>query len=92
MKPRKTTTGRTELVRRIAQNARCTQGVADEVLRALEAEVLRALDVDERVQLTGFGTFERRMVAARTARDPRTGERVQVPAGQRLVFKPSKSR
>lgn len=91
MKPRKTTTGRAELVRRIAQNANCTHTTADTVLRAFEAEVVRALDADERVQLTGFGAFERRMVAARTARDPRTGERVQVPSRARLVFKASKS-
>lgn len=85
------TIGRAELVRRIAQNTGGTQSGVDAVMRAFEAEVLRAYAAGERAQLTGFGVFERRMTSARTARDPRTGELVQVPARARLVFKASKS-
>ena len=53
------------------------------VLEEIEAGVARG----ERVTLTGFGTFERRARAARTARNPRTGEAVQVDASVVPVFR-----
>lgn len=53
------------------------------VLEEIEAGVARG----ERVTLTGFGTFERRARAARTARNPRTGEAVRVDASVVPVFR-----
>ena len=53
------------------------------VLEEIEAGVARG----ERVTLTGFGTFERRARAARTARNPRTGEAVRVAASVVPVFR-----
>ena len=53
------------------------------VLEEIEAGVARG----ERVTLTGFGTFERRARAARTARNPRTGEAVRVEASVVPVFR-----
>ncbi|WP_029431727.1 HU family DNA-binding protein, partial [Blastococcus sp. URHD0036] len=53
------------------------------VLEEIEGSVARG----ERVSLTGFGTFERRERAARTARNPRTGEAVQVGASVVPVFR-----
>lgn len=45
----------------------------------------------QRVQLTGFGTFEVRSRAARTGRNPKTGEAVEIPATRAAVFKPGKA-
>ncbi|NTT88243.1 HU family DNA-binding protein [Tabrizicola fusiformis] len=42
------------------------------------------------VKLIGFGSFQTKTHKARTARNPRTGETVDVPEGQRLTFKASK--
>ena len=53
------------------------------VLEEIEAGVARG----ERVTLSGFGTFERRARAARTARNPRTGEAVRVDASVVPVFR-----
>jgi DNA-binding protein HU-beta len=53
------------------------------VLEEIEAGVVRG----ERVTLSGFGTFERRARAARTARNPRTGAAVQVDASVVPVFR-----
>ena len=53
------------------------------VLEEIEGSVARG----ERVSLTGFGTFERRERAARTARNPRTGEAIQVGASVVPVFR-----
>ena len=55
------------------------------VLEEIEAGVARG----ERVTLNGFGTFDRRARAARTARNPRTGEAVQVEASVVPVFRAS---
>src|SRR3712207_1850010 len=53
------------------------------VLEEIEAGVARG----ERVTLNGFGTFDRRARAARTARNPRTGAAVQVEASVVPVFR-----
>ena len=53
------------------------------VLEEIEGGVARG----ERVSLTGFGTFESRERAARTARNPRTGETIQVGASVVPVFR-----
>lgn len=45
----------------------------------------------ESVQLSGFGTFSVRKRDARTGRNPKTGETLQIPSTRRLVFLPAKT-
>ncbi|MBQ8416935.1 MAG: HU family DNA-binding protein [Clostridia bacterium] len=45
----------------------------------------------ESVQLSGFGTFSVRKREARTGRNPKTGETLQIPSTRRLVFLPAKT-
>ena len=52
--------------------------------------VKQALADERRIELRGFGTFEVRYREARTARNPRTGEPVEVPPRAVPVFRPSK--
>lgn len=52
--------------------------------------VKRALANEDRIELRGFGTFEVRHRKARMARNPRTGEPVEVPARAVPNFRPSK--
>lgn len=59
--------------------ATAVEGVLDEITRA----VVRG----ERVALTGFGTFEKRVRAARTARNPSTGETIKVKKTSVPAFK-----
>jgi len=63
---------------------RVTTDAIDAVVEAVKRTVARG----ERVSLPGFGTFEKRLRAPRTARNPRTGERVRVPAMPVPVFRP----
>ncbi len=51
---------------------------ATQALDAVLAEVQAAVTKGDRVAITGFGVFEKRVRAARTARNPRTGEAVKV--------------
>lgn len=60
------------------------------VVDAFLNAVKRALANEERIELRGFGTFEVRYRKARMARNPRTGEPVQVPARAVPAFRPSK--
>ena len=57
------------------------------VLDGLLDQVQRSVKKGEKVTLPGFGTFERRNRAARTARNPRTGEEVKVKASKVPAFK-----
>jgi DNA-binding protein HU-beta len=59
--------------------AAAVEGVLDEITRA----VVRG----ERVTLTGFGTFEKRVRAARTARNPATGESIKLKKTSVPAFK-----
>ena len=54
------------------------------------AAVAGALEIGEKINMPGFGAFVMKEKKARTARNPKTGEAIQVEAGQKLRFKPAK--
>lgn len=65
-----------------------------EVARSLDAllgTITDALKAGEKVSLTGFGAFEVRERAARTGRNPQTGEAMAVPASKAPAFKAGKA-
>ena len=62
-----------------------------ETLNAAAEIVKRETDAGERVIMRGFGTFSRKDRAAKTARNPKTGEPIAVPAKNVLAFKAAKS-
>lgn len=53
--------------------------------------IVKALEAGEKVQLSGFGTFEVKKRGERTGRNPKTGETVVIPATQYPVFTSSKA-
>ncbi len=52
--------------------------------------IAKTLKQGEKVQITGFGTFETRKRSARMGRNPRTGERIQIPASISPAFRAGK--
>ncbi len=78
---------KTELVAAAAKKSGLTQKDTDKALSALMEAVSEALANGDKVQLTGFGTFEVREKAAREGRNPRTGETISVPASKAPAFK-----
>ena len=60
------------------------------ITRFLEA-IMAALQAEQRVDLRGFGSFRLRQRQARTGRNPRTGDTVQIPAKQVPTFTPGKA-
>lgn len=81
------TVHRAELVTRAAARAGVDCNTVNKVLGALLEETQSAVAAGERVTLTGFGMFEARLRQATTARNPKTGEPVEVPARKAPAFK-----
>jgi DNA-binding protein HU-beta len=80
-----------ELIEEIAgstgESRRLVQNVLDTYIDVVQKQVKKG----EKVSLPGFGTFERRARAARTARNPQTGEAIKVKASKVPAFKPGAS-
>ena len=79
-----------ELVRDVATKAELTQKDAEKAVNALLETIYNTLAKKEKIQLIGFGTFEVRDRAARTGRNPQTGEEVDIPASKVAAFKAGK--
>ena len=75
-----------ELIAVIADNADLTKAQAARALDAFEDAVASTLQDGETVKLVGFGTFKTSERAARTARNPKTGAEVAVPAKTHVSF------
>jgi len=82
---------KSELVSAIAENADLTKAAAGRALDATIDAVTESLKNGEPVTLIGFGTFEVRDRAARSGRNPRTGETIQIKAAKNPAFKAGKA-
>ena len=69
-----------ELVDRISQKATVTKKQADAVLSAAIETIMEAVSEGDKVTLVGFGSFERRDRKEREGRNPKTGEKMSIPA------------
>ncbi len=67
-----------------------TQLKTKEIVQKTFDAIVRTLIEDERIELRNFGVFEVKKRAARTGRNPRTGESVKVPEKYVVTFKPGK--
>lgn len=80
-----------ELVTAMAEKSSLTKKDCEAALDAFISSVGDALKNGDKIQLVGFGTFEVRERAARTGRNPRTKEAVEIPASKAPAFKPGKA-
>ena len=76
-----------ELVEAIAKKAGLTKADAARSLDATLEAIGAALKKGDRVPLVGFGTFAVAKRGARTARNPRTGAAIKIPARKAVTFK-----
>lgn len=81
---------KTELIAAIADKAGMTKKDAETATNAFLEVITETLQQGEKVALVGFGTFEVRDRPARKARNPRTGEEIQIEASKAPVFKAGK--
>ena len=82
---------KTQLIEQVAKNAGMTKKQAAEAVDAMLGAVESSLMAGETVQISGFGSFCVKQVAAHTARNPRTNEIVEAPASKRVTFSLSKT-
>jgi DNA-binding protein HU-beta len=80
-----------ELIAAIADKAELSRKDSEAAVNALVDAVTAALKKDDKVQLVGFGSFEVKKRAARTGRNPKTKETIQIPASKVPVFKAGKA-
>ena len=78
---------KTELVAAVAAKAERTKKDAEAAVKAVIDSVTEALADGDKVALVGFGTFEVKTRAARTGKNPRTGEAISIPASKVPSFK-----
>ena len=82
---------KTELITNTAQNAGVARKDAERVINAAIDAITAALVNGDKVQLSGFGSFEVKDREARMGRNPHTKEAVEIPATKVPVFKASKA-
>lgn len=82
---------KTELVSSVAEIAGVSKKDTEQVLNAFFSTVQKTLKQDDKVQIPGFGSFEVRERAARTGRNPHTGETIEIAAAKVPAFKPGKA-
>ena len=82
---------KSDLVDAIADSAGLSKADAGRALDAVVDSITGALKSGQSVSLVGFGTFTVRDRAARTGRNPRTGETIQIAASKNPAFKAGKA-
>ncbi len=81
---------KSELIVAAADSAEMSKADIGRALDAIIGTIRDAVASGEKVSITDFGSFERRSRAARTGRNPQTGEELPVPASKAPAFKPAK--
>lgn len=80
-----------ELVKKVEEATGFSNGNAKAATEMVLGEIAEALAAGETVQIAGFGTFTVKERAARTGKNPQTGEPVQIAASKTVGFKPAKA-
>lgn len=79
---------KTDLVSALAERTGLSKGEASKALTATLEVITDALKAGDKVSLVGFGTFSVSERAARTGKNPQTGEAIAIPAAKNAKFKP----
>jgi DNA-binding protein HU-beta len=77
-----------DLVNKVAEQTGLKKKDAEQAVNSVFAAIEEALAAGEKVQVIGFGTFETRKRAARSGRNPQTGEIIEIPESVVPAFKP----
>ena len=82
---------KTQFISAVQKKAGVDGKTADACVKAAIDVIEGALKKGEKVQITGFGTFDVRKRKARTGKNPRTGEAVKIKASKSPAFKPGQT-
>ena len=79
-----------DLVEEVARVSQLTKKHSEVIVNTVFQSIIEALNQDEKIELRGFGSFRIRHRRSRLGRNPKTGDRVAVPAKRIPYFKPGK--
>jgi len=79
-----------EIIKTISEDVGLTQQQTKKIVQKTFDSIIDTLAEDGRIELRNFGVFEVKKRAARNGRNPRTGDKVFVPAKYTVTFKPGK--
>ena len=82
---------KTELIAEVTNKAGLSRTDAEKALGAVVETITEAVVKGDKVQLVGFGSFETKQREARTGRNPKTKETIEIPATRVPVFKAGKA-
>jgi DNA-binding protein HU-beta len=80
-----------DLIESIAAKIDLPKGQAERAVQIVFEDIVQALRNGDKVNISGFGTFAVSERKARTGRNPKTGEAIDIPASKSAKFKPGKS-
>src|SRR5579864_4139132 len=79
-----------DLIEEVSRVVEMTRKESEVIVEAIFDSIVRSLRNGDKIEIRGFGSFRTRQRQARVGRNPKTGERVEVPAKKIPYFKPSK--
>lgn len=79
-----------DLVDEVTQAAELSRKDSETVVEIVFESIVKSLRAGDKIEIRGFGSFRSRQRKARVGRNPKTGERVEVPPKTVPYFKPSK--
>lgn len=79
-----------DLIEEVSRVVEMTRKESEVIVEAVFDSIVRALRSGDKIEIRGFGSFRTRERQSRIGRNPKTGDRVEVPAKRIPYFKPSK--
>ncbi len=79
-----------DLIDEVSRVAELTRKDSEIIVESIFDSVVRSLRAGDKIEIRGFGSFRTRQRKARVGRNPKTGDRVEVPPKKIPYFKPSK--
>jgi DNA-binding protein HU-beta len=80
-----------ELIESVASKVDLPRAIAERAVNTMFDEMTAALSQGDKVNISGFGTFSISTRKARTGRNPKTGESIEIAASRAAKFKPGKT-
>ena len=79
-----------DLIEEVSRVVEMTRRESEVIVEAIFDSIVRSLRSGDKIEIRGFGSFRTRQRKPRVGRNPKTGDRVEVPAKKIPFFKPSK--
>ena len=87
---RRSSMTKADLIDEVSRLAELTRKDSEVIVETIFDSVVRSLRAGDKIEIRGFGSFRTRQRKPRVGRNPKTGEKVEVPAKKIPFFKPSK--